>query len=335
MNDQTTSDGKPSDTITLKRGKKTVTYEKVRDKFAVRLRAGRARNEEQLQEAVGEVKTAVAHVDADQVDDLDLFTVAEPTRLEETMDEMREAPAADVVTHVYQVDDTPGGAMVPTGTLTVQFKPGIPEARQLDILGEYGLDVVESLEFLPNGYTVRLTAASTENPLKIAAKLQQRDEIETAEPDLSFEVELKYAPTDTLYGEQWHLRNRGNRIGLVPGADVKAEGAWEFTRGTRDIVVCVMDDGFDLTHPKLNAPGKVVAPRDFGGNDDDPNPVFFEDNHGTACTGVAVAEETGIGVVGLAPGCAFMPVRMGTRLSDNAVVALFQHAMDNGADVIS
>lgn len=335
MNDQTTTAARPSDTIRLKRGKKTVTYEKVPDKFAVRLKEGHAPNETQLEEAVGEVKTAVRHVDVDKVEDLDFFAVAEPAKLEETMDEMRDAPAADVVTHVYRVDDTPGGEMVPTGTLTVQFKPGIPKAQQSEILGEHGLDTVEYLDFLPNAYTVRLTAASTENPLKIAAKLQQRDEIEAAEPDLSFQVELKYAPTDTLYGEQWHLRNRGNRIGLIAGADVKAEDAWEISRGARDIVVCVMDDGFDLAHPKLNAPGKVVAPRDLNQNDNDPNPVFFDDNHGTACAGVAIAEETGVGVVGLAPGCAFMPVRMAPRLSDNAVVTLFRHAIDNQADVIS
>ncbi len=96
---------------------------------------------------------------------------------------------------------------------------------------------------------------------------------------------------------------------MVAGADVKAEGAWEYTMGSRDIVICIMDDGFDLNHPEFNVAGKIVAPRDFGQDDFDPNPAYENENHGTACTGVALAEQNGIGVVGLAPRCAFMPVR--------------------------
>lgn len=195
--------------------------------------------------------------------------------------------------------------------------------------------MLKELDFLPHGYTVKLTDASQENPLKIAAKLQQRKEIVTAETDLSFQISLKHIPMDTLYREQWHLNNRGDGVGLVAGADVKAERAWDYTRGSRDIVVCVMDDGFDLGHPDFNVPGKIVSPRDFGQEDFDPNPVFEDDNHGTACAGVSVAEENGTEVVGLAPGCAFMPVRTSPWLSDESIVSLFQYAIDKNADVIS
>jgi subtilisin family serine protease/subtilisin-like proprotein convertase family protein len=96
-----------------------------------------------------------------------------------------------------------------------------------------------------------------------------------------------------------------------------------------------MDDGFDLGHPEFNVPGKIVSPRDFGQDDSDPNPVYEDDNHGTACAGVAIAEENGTGVVGLAPGCAFMPVRTSSWLSDESIVSLFQYAIDKHADVIS
>ena len=43
--------------------------------------------------------------------------------------------------------------------------------------------------------------------------------------------------------------------------------------------------------------------------DFEPLPDTPDDNHGTACAGVAVAEENGFGVVGAAPGCALMPIR--------------------------
>ncbi len=337
MSDQNSNQdsSKSSNKIVLKRGSREVVYEKVPDQFAVRLREGEARSSEALKSAVGEMDTAVNYIDSDKQERLDLFAVSEAANLEDTVDEMRATEAAEVVTHTYRIDDSPEGAMIPVGTLTIQFTPNLSQQKQEAILAEFGLEVVEILDYLPDGFTVKLTEKSKENPLKIAAKLQQRSEIKTAEPDLSFQVALKHIPTDTLYTEQWHLNNLGNRVGLVAGADVKAEAAWAFTRGRRGINVCVIDDGFDLGHPDFNIPGKIVSPRDFLQDDTDPDPVFWDDNHGTACAGVAIAEENNVGVVGLAPGCAFMPVRMAMTLSDNAVVALFKYAIDNHADVIS
>lgn len=323
------------DEIKLKRGNREVTLKKLPDRFAVRLKQGRARNAADLEACCGQPKAPVRHVDSAAAAGMEVFAVEDAAELESTMDELRAAPGSDVITHMYALDDTPQGAVIPTGTMTLQFKPDVEKAEQEAILAEFGLEVVEDLDFLPHGYTVRLTDASTENPLKIAAKLQAREEIEVAEPDLSFQVTAAHIPSDPLYPQQWHLKNRGDQIGLKAGADVKAEEAWAITRGVREIVVCVMDDGFDLEHPEFAVLGKIMAPRDFGHDDFDPNPGSEDDNHGTACAGVAIAEENGDGVVGLAPGCAFMPVRTSGWLSDNAIVDLFQYAMDHGADVIS
>ena len=323
------------DEIKLKRGGREVTFRKVPTHFAVRLKQGRAKDERELVARCGAPKAEVMHVDSAATEKMDIFAIKETAKLEETMDKLRQAPTTDVVTHMYALDETSGGATIPTGSMTIQFKPGVSEERMEEILGEFGLEVLEELDFVPNGYTVRLTDASKENPLKIAAKLQSREEIETAEPDLSFQLELKHTPNDSLYPQQWHLKNRGDAVGLAIGADVKAEEAWDITRGKREVVVCVMDDGFDVGHPDFNVPGKIVAPRDFGQGDFDPNPGFEDDNHGTACAGVAIAEENGLGVVGLAPGCAFMPVRTSGWLSDNDIRDLFQYAIDHHADVVS
>lgn len=323
------------DEIKLKRGRVEVTFKKVPEYFAVRLKQGKASDEMALEASCGRPKTELKHVDYVAVEKMDIFAVKESAKLEETMDELRKAPASDVITHMYTLDDTPSGVVIPTGTMTIQFKSNVGAKERENILSEFGLEVLEELDYLPHGYTVRLTSASKENPMKIAAKLQQREEIETAEPDLSFQASLKHVPIDTLYRKQWHLKNRGGEVGLMAGADVKAEEAWEYTRGSREITVCVIDDGFDLKHPDFDAPGKIVAPRDFGQADFDPNPVSGDDNHGTACAGVAVAEENGSGVVGLSPRCSFMPVRMSLWLTDQAIVNMFQYAIDHHADVIS
>lgn len=323
------------DTIKLKRGDHEIALNKDLDYFAVRLKQGRAKDEEALVTSCGHPKSEVQHIDCASPAKMDIFYVKDSKKLESTINELRKAPASDVVTHMYRLDDTPGGVVIPTGKMTIQFQVDVKNEHREKILAKHGLEIIEELGYLDHGYSVRLTSASKENPLKIAAKLQSQKEIKTAEPDLAFQVELKHVPADNLYSQQWHLNNSGGLVGLKAGADVSAEGAWDITRGSRDITICVMDDGFDLKHPDFNVPGKILAPRDFGQNDFLPNPVFEDDNHGTACAGVACAEENGSGVVGLAPQSSFMPVRMGAWLTDQAMVELFQYAIDNNADVIS
>ncbi|MBI2877257.1 MAG: S8 family serine peptidase [Candidatus Tectomicrobia bacterium] len=323
------------DEIKLTIGGREVTFKKIKTQFGVRLKQGKASSVEALRAACGPVdKDEISHTQTVRNADMDLFAIPED-RLERTTDELRRCRTSDVVTHLYTLDDTLEGAVIPTGTLTLRFAPGVSKERKEQILRDHGLEIVEDLPELGNAHTVRLTSASTENPLKIAARLQQQPEVATAEPDLAFRAVLHYIPQDPLYRQQWHLRNRGDQAGLQSGADVKAEAAWDITRGSREIVVCVIDDGFDLDHPDFDASDKIVAPYDFGQEDQDPNPAASDDDHGTACAGVAVAEENGEGVVGLAPRCSLMPIRMSLWLDTESVRRMFQYAMNHGADVIS
>ncbi len=327
--------GETMEEIKIKRGGREVSFKKVDNAFAVRLKQGKATSEEALESTVGRSKAVVQHLDSVAAERMEIFTVQEADQLEEAMDKLRESPAADVVSHVYTLDDSAESSVVPGGMMTLQFKADTTKEQREKVLADYGLAVIEDIDYMPDAYTVRLTDASTMNPLKIAYELQQMDEVLVAEPDISFKVALQHVPTDTLYPKQWHLRNRGDLLGLRAGADVKAEEAWDISQGARSITVCVIDDGFALKHPDFDVPGKIVAPRDFGQEDFDPNPVFADDNHGTACAGVAVAEENGLGVVGLAPGCSLMPVRMSGWLTDETVAGYFKYAMNNGASIIS
>lgn len=320
----------------LKHGGVDITLKKVPDAFAIRLKEGRATSAETLEAAVGSSKTAVDHMDSTgPANNLEIFRVAEPDTLEAATDAMRESAAAEVVSHIYALGENPESVVVPQGTMTIQFAAQTSQSQREAILREFGLEVVREWPFMEHGYQVRLTRASPLNPLKTAERLQQRAEILVAEPNLLFKTEPTYEPPDPRYSSQWHLKNRGDQINLVAGADVGAEEAWDYETGKRNVVICIIDDGFELDHPDLAASGKIVAPIDFGQLDNDPRPVTNSDSHGTACAGVAVAEE-GLGeVVGLAPGCALMPIRMSNWLGDDEVVAYFEHAVANNASVIS
>jgi subtilisin family serine protease len=348
------------DEITLLRGDQTVTYQKAPLHFAVRMRQGRAYHESELERQVGKLPGMVRHVESLVPHNLELFAVEKPEMLEVVMAAVRYSPASGIVTHVYTLKD-PSGAppprspilgriLAPTGALTVQFEPGTPAKTARRILDALGLAVGEVLDSLPNGYTVNLLDSATENPLKLAARLQETPEIVRAEPDLCFRIDRKrsespkrsdkrsesHLPAGPLFRRQWHLHNPG-------GASVQAPEAWAITRGARSVVVCLIDDGFDLDHPSFdagagNGGGKIVAPWNFCEDNADPRPARPSDNHGTACAGVAVAgfaQENDQGVVGLAPGCALMPLRCGDWLSDALLAAMLQYAVYHGADVIA
>lgn len=323
--------------IEIKRGDQKVTFRKVKYRFAVRLNEGRANDEKMLESELDEPEVKMKHIESVPREQYDVFGIDDSSKLEKTMEDLRKIPNNDVTTHLYTMDEQDGEGVIPLGTLTIQFREEVKKEKIEEILRSYGLEIVEEIDFIPRGLTVKLTSASDKNPLKIAHELQNdyTEEVEIAEPDLGYKVKLHTVPGDTLYPYQWHLNNIGNLVGLAAGADVSAEEAWDITMGSRDIVICVIDDGFDLSHPDLGIDDKIVAPMDFGQRDDDPMPVSLNDRHGTACAGVAVAEANGQGVVGLAPQCSLMPIRFSSYLSDSSIVEQFRHAMDNGADVIS
>ena len=205
------------------------------------------------------------------------------------------------VGHVYHMPNDADGLMIPSDAIYVELKDNASEAEVNALLDQHGLELVPDPDSAANAYIFRLTSASTQNPLKIANALLESDAIEVAEPDLVAIASPAHHPSDTLFAQQWHLENSGG-FGLTAGADVRAPQAWDISRGDRGIIVAVIDDGFDTSHADFSSPGKLVAPADFGQDDLDPNPVSSRDNHGTACAGVAVADENGAGSVGIGGG---------------------------------
>lgn len=93
---------------------------------------------------------------------------------------------------------------------------------------------------------------------------------------------------DRLYGEQWGL------------AAIRAEQCWHnYTKGSEDVVVCVIDSGFYAAHPDAQKNIKVgqnyVADQEVNVDNDDAS-------HGTSVAGVIGATcNNGEGIAGLVP----------------------------------
>lgn len=263
---------------------------------------------------------------------LEEFAVDAATR-DDVMERVRDADEVEFASHVYAFEGDPTSRVYLTDEITVQFKP---EATDEDIEGltaNEGLDLIKEVPGLARAFVFRVTAQATENPIKITNRLAASDSVLAAEVNILVPAQKFYVPTDGLFPEQWHLHNTGGPF-TSPEADVDAVQAWDIERGNRGVIVAVIDDSVDLSHAEFQGPGKIVAPRDFVGQDFEPLPEAEDDNHGTACAGVAVAEEDGQGVVGVAPGCALMPIRM-NGIDDGGIEDLFGWAMDHGASVIS
>ena len=190
----------------------------------------------------------------------------------------------DGISAVYQQAD--GHVLLGTPTLTVQFEPGLTEGDARARLDRLGLTVVRELRFAPNQFEVRIPAGADQ--LDVANTLQEQEGTVHAEPTFVEYIGQRLTPTDPTYGQQWQLNNTGGGGG-VAGADIKAERAWDFTRGagTR---IAVIDNGFDVAHVDL-APA-IVAESGFFDNTGAFRRTLtgYPDNdHGTFCAGMAAA----------------------------------------------
>ncbi|MBD1825237.1 S8 family serine peptidase [Cyanobacteria bacterium FACHB-DQ100] len=310
----------------LQRGGEELLVEKLDDRFAVN-----ATSKEQAWDLVNKAPIQINPGAAPP--QLTEFVVA-PNQKVQVLNQVRSEEQVNYASHVYQIKDNPGSKLYVTNQITVQFDPAVSPDVIRSIAEEFALEQVKQIVGIPNTFVFQLTANSTENPLKITNRLITRSEILTAEPNIIVRQQGYYRPKDPLYSKQWHLNHSGGSD-LAPGSHVFAEQAWDITKGSRSIVVAVMDDAVDLNHPDFQGLGKVVAPRDFRGKDFDPDPDEAGEDHGTSCAGVAVAEENGFGVVGAAPGCALMPIRTTGFLDDQTIEDLFAWAVDRGASVIS
>jgi cell division septation protein DedD len=256
--------------------------------------------------------------------------------INDKLDEVRDQDDVEVGTHVYYPENS-NRPLIATGEIFITFEEGTSEEEQNIALDEFKLELEERRG--PYFIVAKVTSESP-NPIKAAHFLQESCLVRLAEPD--FDTILDHyedgLPTDTLLAHEWHLQNNGfvpdSNVQLRRGIDVKAISAWRRlgNMGSSNIVLAVIDNGFDLAHPDLKS--KVFRPFDLWNN----SPQVLQGDprytHGTPCASVAIAASNGVGMVGSAPNAKFMPVS-GTSFASRATELMFDYCIANGADVIS
>lgn len=119
--------------------------------------------------------------------------------------------------------------------------------------------------------------------------------------------------------------------------NVNAGIAWELTMGDSNVVVAVVDDGFDLTHPEFAK--NVVNPWNVPDHSVYVNTGRTNMFHGTHVASTAVGNvNNGAGLCGIAPKCRLMPIQVADsagNISFTSVICGILYAIVKDADVIN
>ena len=131
---------------------------------------------------------------------------------------------------------------------------------------------------------------------------------------------------DPHFGLQWHYVNNGDlgETKFVAGADVNVEKAWEMCTGDPSVIVAILDEGIDISHPDLkdnlwvneNEIWRSTDDNDGNGYAGDYHGYNFAAGHGVISTGgrydtghgthvagvIAAANNNGLGISSIAGG---------------------------------
>jgi subtilisin family serine protease len=141
-----------------------------------------------------------------------------------------------------------------------------------------------------------------------------------------------FLPNDPLFADEWHIRGRGQN-GAKKASDARITPVWEqrstggsLIRG-EGIRIGITDDGIEMTHPDLESSLDASLSYDWGTGGTGGDPVYTDDNHGTAVAGVAAATGyNGIGVSGAAPAATLVSQRIDfSNFTDQKEAETFVH----------
>lgn len=191
--------------------------------------------------------------------------------------------------------------------LTVQFYKNVSEKEILKIISKEGCEIVTN-HWTPGYYTLK--TGKGKDLFKTIRRLYEYKEVVFANLDFYEFNSATYIPNDALISDQWGLHNTGQFSG-TPGADINIYEAWDIETGDPNVLICILDEGFDYNHEDLVE--NAVQGYDFADNDNDPvyDPNTSSYRHGTACAGIAVAKMNNlVGIAGVAGGCSWMPLKI-------------------------
>jgi subtilisin family serine protease len=223
-------------------------------------------------------------------------------------------------------DKETGEVTLYTENFFVKFFDATKEEDCLAIIEKYKLTIKDKLAFAKNAYFVCAAEGTGLAVFNIAETILNEKIVEYCHPELVQERRFK-----GIHPLQWHL-TKTSINGKAVDAHVNIEAAWQLTKG-KGTTIAIIDDGVDVDHPEFA--GRIVHPFDSTFKEGTGRPVANDDNHGTACAGMACASGLKDGASGTAPESFLMPIRLRSGLGSMSEANAFAWAAQHGADVIS
>ncbi|MEK6406884.1 MAG: S8 family serine peptidase [Acidobacteriota bacterium] len=254
-----------------------------------------------------------------------------------------------VAHRIYELEDT-GEEIVITDRIFLTLTLSAENSDKINAIADkYKLKLEGQTE---NVYTLKVTWDSGHNPLKIANMIAGREGVVSCVPEILFPIQFGSAPVPdqpALSKNQWHLAaDLVEDQPLDRCASMNVERAWVIAggKGKAEIVIAVIDDGFDLINPKGDADRVHPAfsrsnideahMRNFGDDGNSAKNVYPTGNdfHGTSVASIIFAD--GDAMSGVAPGCKFLPIRIGSfaRIKPDTLIEILEEVSPL-ADVVN
>lgn len=334
------------------RGKVKVPFEPLPGTIGVLASAEAARKEEEGAEEKGDIADVADRIGGHVIrsgknfarDGIAVLRVDDDDEegLGRRLRELAEDPAVEGAGAVVRLSEDHASFL--TDIVIARFEEGVDDSAVAVIAGRHGLTSEGRFEALGNVHRLRFAGPATYAVLEAANALAEEPEVIYAEPNLAATSEEDaITPTDFLFPEQWDHQ-------LINTPD-----AWQALRdmdaartfGDADIVVAVVDNGVDVTHPELSGNvssgnAKQVALFDFANmvaNMSNLSMTALQRDHGTACASAAVANTdnasvvagTDEGIAGVAGNCRLIGILRGGTEARYAEMYLWAAGFDAGS----
>jgi subtilisin family serine protease len=238
-------------------------------------------------------------------------------------------------------------ALIPTMLIVKGKGDNIDGNRLMRALGGYNLKVQRSKRLAGYLYCTR-TPSTQENVWDIQKQLLKKEHSSIDHVLFDFipmfiptgldPGNMYYEPDLPEYNGQWNMWRI--QAGADPQDSTPSTTGWDTTTGNSNVVVAVIDEGCDLTHPDL-VNSWVGQGATFDWDHELEQPEFLPGGgqegsfHGTWCAEIIGARHGAAGgVAGLAPDCKILPIKI-RSWRQSVVAEAIKYAADQGVDVIS
>jgi hypothetical protein len=220
------------------------------------------------------------------------------------------------------VFEAEGQDLIIADEIVIQFRQGMSRDDIHAVLHEYGL---QELHEYPEG-SGRVLVGGARETLDVNAALYMDDRVDYSSPNFYYQSQPQSQACSFPSAGWGGATTCDPNLTPPAGYDVFSNSQWQWdvccvwqawalggeaARGSPLVQVAIADLGIDIDHEDLQA--------NFAGGKNFLNPGNIPDNHhGSSVAGILVADDNGLGVMGVAPDCKLLWTKVASNIANSA-----------------